>query len=158
MTPKGANWLWAWAWALAIPISTTHAKEAQRFIDWATSQEYIHLVARENGWARVPTGTRHSTYQNPNFLSVAPFAKAELAAIQSADPDDSTLEPSPYVGVQFAAIPEFQGIGVAVGRQISAVLTGEKSVEEALRKSQRLTDREMRISHYCYCCRCWDGR
>jgi xylulokinase len=35
-------------------------------------------------------------------------------AIDSANPNDSTLPKSPYVGVQFAAIPEFQAIGLAV--------------------------------------------
>lgn len=145
-TPKGANWLWAWA--LAIPASTKHGAEAQRFIDWATSQEYVELVAEENGWARVPTGTRQSTYDNPNFLKAASFAKAELAAIESADPTDSTLKPSPYVGVQFAAIPEFQAIGIAVGQQISAALAGKQTVKRALQNSQRAADREMRKGRY----------
>ena len=83
---------------------------------WATSKEYIELVAKTNGWARVPTGTRKSTYANPEFVKAAVFANAEKAAIDTANPNDSTLPKSPYVGVQFAAIPEFQSIGVAVGQ------------------------------------------
>ena len=59
VTTKGANWLWAWA--LAIPASTKNADAAQKFISWATSKEYIQLVAKTNGWAHVPTGTRKST-------------------------------------------------------------------------------------------------
>ena len=57
-------------------------------------------------------------------------------AIDSANPNDSTLPKSPYVGVQFAAIPEFQAIGIAVGQQMSAALAGKTSVDAALKASQ----------------------
>ena len=146
VTAKGANWLWAWA--LAIPAGTKHAAEAQKFITWATSKGYIDLVAKEKGWAAVPTGTRNSTYANPQFQKAAVFAEAEKAAIDSANPNDSTLPKSPYVGVQFAAIPEFQAIGLAVGQQMSAALAGQVTVEQALKTSQTAADREMRKGRY----------
>jgi sorbitol/mannitol transport system substrate-binding protein len=146
VTPKGANWLWAWA--LAIPASSTKADAAQKFVRWATSKDYINLVGREVGWANVPTGTRKSTYQNPDFLKAAKFASAEEKAIATANPNDSTLPKSPYVGVQFAAIPEFQAIGVAVGQQMSAALAGKTTVDQALEVSQTFADREMRKAGY----------
>jgi sorbitol/mannitol transport system substrate-binding protein len=146
VTQKGANWLWAWA--LAIPAGTKNADAAQKFINWATSKDYIKLVAATNGWARVPTGTRKSTYANPEFQKAAVFAAAEKAAIDSANPNDSTLPKSPYVGVQFAAIPEFQAIGIAVGQQMSAALAGKSSVDDALKASQKAADREMRKAGY----------
>ena len=146
VTHKGANWLWAWA--LAVPAGSKQAADAEKFIQWATSKEYIALVAETNGWSAVPTGTRKSTYANPDFRNAAVFAEAELRAIRSADPNDSTLEPSPYVGVQFAAIPEFQAIGVKVGQQMSAALAGKLSVEKALQRAQRAADREMRKARY----------
>ncbi len=146
VTPKGANWLWAWT--LAIPASSTKAEASQKFINWATSREYIQLVASENGWDNVPTGTRQSTYEQPEFQEAASFAAAERKAIDSADPNDSTLNPVPYVGVQYAAIPEFQAIGIMVGQQISAALAGQSSVEEALSRAQQLVDREMRKARY----------
>ena len=108
------------------------AGDAKKFVEWATSKAYIELVADTNGWGSVPTGTRQSTYDNPNFQAAAVFADAELAAILSADPSNSTQDPTPYTGVQFAAIPEFQAIGIAVGQQMSAALAGNVSVEEAL--------------------------
>ncbi|WP_395692981.1 ABC transporter substrate-binding protein [Piscinibacter sp.] len=145
-TQKGANWLWAWA--LAIPAGTKNAADAQKFITWATSKEYIQLVAKTNGWGHVPTGTRKSTYANPEFLKAAVFAEAEKKAIDSANPNDSTLPKSPYVGVQFAAIPEFQAIGIAVGQQMSAALSGKTSVAAALKASQQVADREMRKGGY----------
>ena len=145
-TPKGANWLWAWA--LAVPSGTKKQDAAQKFVSWATSKEYIELVAKTNGWAAVPTGTRKSTYANPAFQKAAVFAAAEKAAIDSANPNDSTLPKSPYVGVQFAAIPEFQAIGIAVGQQMSAALAGKTSIDAALKASQQSAEREMKKAGY----------
>ena len=146
VTPKGANWLWAWS--LAIPAGSKKVDAAQKFVSWATSKEYIQLVAKTNGWASVPTGTRKSTYANPEFLKAAKFAVAEKAAIDSANPNDSTLPKSPYVGVQFAAIPEFQSIGLAVGQQMSAALAGKTTVDAALKAGQSAAEREMKKAGY----------
>jgi sorbitol/mannitol transport system substrate-binding protein len=146
VTPKGANWLWAWA--LAIPAGSKNQGAAQKFIAWATSKDYINLVGKEAGWGSIPTGTRKSTYANPEFLKAAKFATAEKKAIDTANPNDSTLPKSPYVGVQFAAIPEFQAIGIAVGQQMSAALAGKTSVDQALKTSQTAADREMRKAGY----------
>ena len=145
-TPKGANWLWAWA--LAVPSGTKKQDAAQKFVSWATSKEYIQLVAKTNGWAAVPTGTRKSTYATPEFQKAAVFANAEKAAIDSANPNDATLPKSPYVGVQFAAIPEFQAIGIAVGQQMSAALAGKTSIDAALKASQTAAEREMKKAGY----------
>jgi len=146
VTAKGANWLWAWA--LAVPASTKNAAAAQKFVNWATSKAYIQLVAQQEGWAHVPTGTRKSTYANPEFQKVAKFAEAEKKAIDTANLSDSTLPKSPYVGVQYAAIPEFQAIGVAVGQQMSAALSGKVTVDQALKTSQTAAEREMKKAGY----------
>jgi sorbitol/mannitol transport system substrate-binding protein len=145
-TPKGANWLWAWS--LAIPAGSKKVDAAQKFVSWATSKDYINLVGKTNGWGTVPTGTRKSTYANADFLKAARFASAEKTAIDSANPNDSTLPKSPYVGVQFAAIPEFQAIGIAVGQQMSAALSGKSTVDAALKASQTAADREMKKAGY----------
>ncbi|MFT3849026.1 MAG: sugar ABC transporter substrate-binding protein [Propionivibrio sp.] len=146
VTPKGANWLWAWS--LAIPAGSKKVDAANKFITWATSKDYINLVGKEVSWGNVPTGTRKSTYENQEFLKVAKFAAAEKAAIDSANPNDSTLPKSPYVGVQFAAIPEFQSIGIAVGQQMSAALAGKTTVDAALKAGQVAADREMKKAGY----------
>src|SRR2546423_10174336 len=146
VTPKGANWLWAWS--LAIPASSTKSDAAQKFIRWATSKDYVKLVGKEVGWGSVPTGTRKSTYATPEFQKAAKFADAELKAISTANPNDSTLPKSPYVGVQYAAIPEFQAIGIAVGQQMSAALAGKVSIDQALKSSQVAAEREMKKAGY----------
>ena len=73
-----SNWLWAWA--LAVPAGTQKEAAAKQFIEWATSNSYIELVAANEGWANVPPGARTSLYENPNYTSV-PFAKMTLDSI-----------------------------------------------------------------------------
>jgi sorbitol/mannitol transport system substrate-binding protein len=142
---KRGNWLWAWS--LGIPAGTQKADAAKAFVNWATSKEYLELVASKEGWANVPPGTRTSLYENPEYQKV-PFAKMTLDSINSADPTKPTVDPVPYVGVQFVAIPEFQGIGTAVGQQFSAVLAGTTSLEDGLAAAQELTTREMTKAGY----------
>jgi len=143
---KNANWLWAWS--LAIPAGSKKVDAAEKFISWATSKSYTQLVAAKEGWSNVPPGTRTSLYQNPEYLKAAPFAKLTLASIDSADPNHPTVKPVPYVGIQYAAIPEFQGIGTAVGQQFSAALSGSTSVDAALAAAQSATEREMKRAGY----------
>ncbi len=143
---KNANWLWAWN--LAIPAGSQKTDAAQKFIAWATSKDYLELVASREGWANVPPGTRTSLYSNPEYQKVAPFAKLTLDSINMADTGNPAVKPVPYTGVQYAAIPEFQGIGTAVGQQFSAALSGVTTVDAALRSAQSLTEREMRRGGY----------
>ncbi|MDU0354635.1 sugar ABC transporter substrate-binding protein [Paraglaciecola aquimarina] len=143
---KRGNWLWAWT--LAVPSSSKKSDAAMKFISWATSKKYSALVASKKGWAKVPPRTRTSLYENPEYMNAAPFAQITLDSIASADPTNPTVKPVPYVGVQFVAIPEFQGIGTAVGQQFSAALTGTMTVDQALNNSQRLVERAMRKARY----------
>ena len=140
-----SNWLWAWA--LAIPAGTQKEAAAKQFIEWATSNGYIELVAANEGWANVPPGARTSLYENPNYKDI-PFAKMTLDSILSADPLNSTVDPSPYVGIQFAAIPEFAGIATDVSQEFSAAYAGQQSIDEALAKAQAITNDAMEAAGY----------
>lgn len=142
---KRGNWLWAWS--LAIPAGTKKIDAAKKFVSWATSKEYLALVASKEGWANVPPGTRKSLYANPEYAKL-PFAKMTLDSINAADPTNPTVDKVPYVGVQFVAIPEFQGIATSVGQQFSAALAGTVTVEQALDNAQKLTIREMTKAGY----------
>jgi len=144
--PNGAQWLWSWA--LGIPASTTHAKEAKAFVQWATSKEYIQLVAKTDGWTVVPPGTRRWTYDQAEYLAAAPFAKLTVQAILQADPIHPSAKPVPYTGVQFVGIPEFQAIGTYVGQQVAAALAGKESVGKALQNSQDFAERTMKRAGY----------
>ena len=140
-----SNWLWAWA--LAIPAGTQKEAAAKQFIEWATSNGYIELVAANEGWANVPPGARTSLYENANYKDI-PFAKMTLESILSADPLNSTVDPSPYVGIQFAAIPEFAGIATDVSQEFSAAYAGQQSIEDALAKAQAITNDAMEAAGY----------
>ncbi len=142
---KRGNWLWAWS--LAIPAGSDATDEAKKFVAWATSKEYTALVAENEGWANVPPGTRTSLYENEEYKKV-PFAEMTLNSINSADPTNPTVDPVPYTGVQFVAIPEFAGIATQVGQEFSAALAGQQSVEDALAKAQSLTAEEMEAAGY----------
>ena len=145
-TANGGQWLWSWA--LAVPASSRHPKEAKRFIHWATSKEYIRLVAETEGWAAVPPGTRRSTYAEPQYVKAAPFAELTLKAIQAADPIHPTDRPVPYTGIQYVSIPEFQAIGTQVGQLVAAAVAGDQTVEQALRAAQQAVERTMRRAGY----------
>ena len=106
------------------------------------------MVGETKGWVAVPSGTRKSVHENPKLLEAAPFAEVAKNAILSVDPADPTRDPVPYTGVQFVAIPEFQGIGNYVGQQIAAALAGQQSVETALANSQQFAVREMTKAGY----------
>jgi polyol transport system substrate-binding protein len=142
---KRGNWLWAWS--LGIPAGTDAEDAAKKFVAWATSKSYTELVASKEGWANVPPGTRQSLYDNPEYQKV-PFAKMTLESINSADPTNPTVDPVPYTGVQFVAIPEFAGIATQVGQEFSAALAGQQSAEEALQKAQTLVAEEMEAAGY----------
>ncbi len=142
-TRKGSSWLWAWA--LAVPAISDAVPEAVRFVTWATSKGYLNLVEEEYGLVHIPPGTRLSTYRNPGYQRAAPFAKITYDAILNSDPEDSTLLPTPYTGIQFVPIKSFQIMAGTMGKHVSKVLTGKQSVGTALQKSHEFTRALMSI-------------
>ncbi len=143
---KRGNWLWAWS--LAIPTSSEKQDAAKTFLNWATGPDYSALVAETKGWVAVPPGTRTSLYENQEYLDAAPFAAATVESMGTADPTAPTVDPVPYTGVQFVAIPEFAGIATQVGQQIASALAGQQSGADALAASQELTVEEMEAAGY----------
>ncbi|GBQ87582.1 ABC transporter substrate-binding protein [Asaia krungthepensis] len=139
---------WLWSWNLAIPASSTHAEAASTFIQWATSKEYIQLVAKTDGWVNIPPGTRSSSYQSAEYQKVAPFSSFVLKAIESSNPSGQTAQPRPYVGAQFVDITPFQGIGTQVGQTIASILAGSTSVDAGLSAANAATNRVIRQAGY----------
>jgi sorbitol/mannitol transport system substrate-binding protein len=132
---KSSGWLWSWA--LGIPQGTSNQGAAWKFVSWATSKQYDSLVASKYGWAAVPPGTRSSLYSNPSYLkAAAAFAPITIASIDGTDPDHPTVNPVPYVGIQYVDIPQFESLGVEVGQQIAGAIAGTESVSQALSTSQ----------------------
>ncbi len=146
-TGKGKRANWLWAWALAIPAGTDAEEAAKKFVAWATSKDYLALVAEKEGWANVPPGSRTSLYENAEYQKV-PFAAMTLESIKAADPNNPTVGDVPYVGIQYVAIPEWAGIGTSAGQEFSAMLAGQQTPEEALEKAQTLVTEEMEAAGY----------
>ena len=55
-------------------------------------------------------------------------------SINAADPTNPTVKPVPYVGVQFAAIPEFAGLATTVG----------ETAADFIEKARPVLDRDLR--------------
>lgn len=146
VTPNGSAW--GWAWSLAIPATSKKAEAAKSFVRWATSKAYVQRVGESEGWVAAPPGTRKSTYASPDYQKAAPFAATVLSAIESADPTKQTKDPVPYTGIQFVAIPEFQGIGTEVGQAVAAAVTGQQSVDDALDGAQSAVEKTMTEAGY----------
>jgi sorbitol/mannitol transport system substrate-binding protein len=134
---KSSGWLYAWSWSIQ---QAGHKKDnAWKFISWASSRQYEELVGRQVGWSSVPAGKRASTYKNPDYLAVAQsFAVPTEAAISGADPRNPGVQPRPAIGIQFIDIPEFTDLGTQVSQYVSSAIAGQMSVDEALKRGQRL--------------------
>jgi sorbitol/mannitol transport system substrate-binding protein len=132
---KSSGWLWTWS--LGIPQGTANAGAAWKFVSWATSKAYDQLVAQKYGWSAVPPGTRTSLYNTPAYQQAAkPFAGITLASIDSVDPNHPTVNPVPYVGIQYVDIPQFESLGLQVAQQIAGAIAGTESVSQALSTAQ----------------------
>ncbi len=138
---------WLWSWNLAIPASSKQVAAARQFVTWATSKEYVQLVAKSDGWVNIPPGTRASSY-TPEYKQVAPFADFVVAAINNSNPNGQTKNPRPYTGAQFVGIPEFQAIGTQTGQSIAGALAGSSTGDQALAATQAATARSIRQAGY----------
>ena len=85
----------------------------------------------------MPPGTRTSLYSNPSYQKAASaFANITLQSIDGTDPEHPTVNPVPYVGVQYVDIPQFETLGLTVGQQIAGAIAGTESVSQALQAAQ----------------------
>jgi sorbitol/mannitol transport system substrate-binding protein len=133
---------WLYTWALGIPKGAKNPDGAWKFISWMTSKDYMKLVGEKLGWARVPPGSRVSTYTDlPEYEAISKsYGPLTLKSIENATPNEPTVQPVPYTGIQFVGIPEFQDLGTRVSQQISAAIAGQKSVDDALAQAQEYAE------------------
>jgi sorbitol/mannitol transport system substrate-binding protein len=130
---------WLWAWSLSMPSSSKKKDAAWTFADWATNKDYAKLVGTKLGWARVSPGTRTSTYSIPEYQQAAgAFAQVTLDSIAHADVNHPTVDPVPYIGVQYVDIDEFQQLGDQISQEFAKVIAGGQTVDQALAKAQAL--------------------
>jgi sorbitol/mannitol transport system substrate-binding protein len=131
---NGSSWLYTWA--LGILSTSKHQDAAFKFIRWATSKDYVNLVAQTYGPLRIPSGTRLSTYSRADYVAAAPFAPIVLKAIEGADLTKPARDAVPYTGTAQVDIPEYATWAADFGQNFSAVIAGSMTVDEALKRSQ----------------------
>ena len=128
---------WLWSWNLAVPANTQNKDAAVKFIKWATSKEYHQLVGSKLGWSLVPPGARTSTYSIPEYKeAAAAYAPITLEVMSAVNPKQPGVNPQPWVGIQYVAIPEFQDVGNQVAQLVADAIAGRITVKEALDKGQ----------------------
>lgn len=120
VTGTGSNWLWAWGFS--VPEQSNVKTAAWAFVEWATSETYQQLVAGDYGIQYVPPGTRAALYDNADYRQYAAFADATIAAIESTDFNQSSIQPIPYRGIQFVQTAEFQQVGNHLGGLLANLL------------------------------------
>ena len=127
---------WLWAWAFAMESNSKNKPAAYEFMKWATSKDYVNLVAQKSGWGSVPSGVRKSTYDQAGYKDYAKeFAAVTLDSIENADPTHATVKPVPYTGIQFLQIPEWQDLGTRASQEFAAAMAGQQSADDAIKKA-----------------------
>jgi sorbitol/mannitol transport system substrate-binding protein len=141
-TAKTAESGWLWSWNLAVPATTKHQAQALDFVKWATSKDYIKLVGQKLGWSLVPPGSRTSTYSIPEYKkAAAAYAPITLEVMSSVNPKQPGVNPQPWTGIQYVAIPEFQDVGNQCAQLVADYLANRATVDNALAKCQAIAQK-----------------
>ena len=82
---------WLYTWSLGIPKAAKNPDGAWKFISWMTSKDYMKLVGEKLGWARVPPGSRTSTYTElPEYEAISKsYGPLTLKSITERDPEQA---------------------------------------------------------------------
>lgn len=137
LPPRGpahvSQWLWNWAFGINPNISQARKEAVFDFILWATSKEYIELSYEvDNTGAITPPASRSSTYELAGYADV-PYADMTLRTLEQTDFDNPTVDPVPYQGLQYIAIPEFSDLGDRMTEWLANYVVGDLSLDEAIR-------------------------
>ena len=134
---------WLWAWAFAIESTSKNKPAALEFVKWATSKDYALLVNQKTGsWGGVPSGARKSLYDNAGYKDYSKaFGPVVVDSLNTVDPLHATNFPdTPYTGIQYVQIQEFQDLGTKCTQEFAAAITGSESADDAIGKCQKLAD------------------
>jgi len=142
---------WLWAWAFALESTSKNKPAAYAFMEWATSKEYPQTVYDATGsWGGAPSGSRKSLYENPSYAAYAKaFAPVVVGSLATVDPLNATNFPdTPYTGIQFVQIPEFQDLGTKCTSEFAGAITGSQSNDEAINKCQTFAENVAKAGGY----------
>jgi len=134
---KKTNTAWLWNWAMGINPKSSDAKKRAvfDFMLWATSKDFVKMtVDMDPTGASTPPASRSSTYALPVYAR-APYADMTLRTLESTDFTNPTLQPVPYVGLQYIAIPEFADAGTKMTEYLADYVVDKISLDEAIQKT-----------------------
>jgi sorbitol/mannitol transport system substrate-binding protein len=131
-------------WGVAIPSSSKNQDAAFKFITWATSKDYVNLVAQKSGWLSTPTGARTSTYTNPEYQKLAPYAPLVLKSLQSVEFAHPAVGDTPYTGNSLPNIAEWSSMGETIGQTLSNYIASNTATADALAQAQKIAVQAMK--------------
>ena len=101
----------------------------------AATNFYVNLIRKSGEPGATSSGfTECETAMAQGKTSM--WVDATVAAGQLTDPTHPTLNPVPYVGIQYVDIPQFESLGLQVAQQIAGAIAGTETVSQALKTSQ----------------------
>lgn len=124
-------------WGIAVTAGSAAPEAAFEFITWATSKEYVALVAESEGWLAVPSGSRTSTYTNPEYKSVAAYADLVLKSLETVEFEHPAVDDTPYVGNSLPNIPEWSGLGEKLGQLLAEYISSDGDTAALQSAAQR---------------------
>jgi sorbitol/mannitol transport system substrate-binding protein len=135
---KNNAWLWNWTMCLNPKAEQAKKDAAFKFMLWATSKDYVQLALNADPTgSSIPPAVRSSTYKMPFYASI-PYVSTELAVLESMDFTKPCLDPVPYVGLQYIAIPEFADAGDKMTQNLADYVVDNITLDEAIRRTQEV--------------------
>jgi sorbitol/mannitol transport system substrate-binding protein len=134
------NTAWLWNWSMGINPKSDDAKKKAvfDFMLWATSKDFIKMtIDTDPTGGSTPPASRSSTYKLAAYKK-APYAAMTLKTLESTDFTHPTMEPVPYVGLQYIAIPEFADMGTQMTQWLADYVVDKISLDEAISKTNDL--------------------
>lgn len=134
---KKNNCGWLWSWDMGINPKTTAAKKQAVFdyIIWATSPEYAKLAySEDNTGSTTPCAARASTYAMAGYKDLS-YASATLKSLTDADVNNPCVNKTPYIGLQYIAMPEFADLGDKMTQNVASFVTGKMTLDDAITKT-----------------------
>jgi sorbitol/mannitol transport system substrate-binding protein len=145
---KNTAWLWNWAMGINPKSPDAKKKAAFQYILWATSKDYVKLSLQiDPSGASTPPASRSSTYLLPQYANL-PYAKLTLETLQNMDFNHPTLNPVPYHGLQYIAIPEFADIGTKMTQNLADFVVDKMSLDQAIQNTQQVFDQAAKDGGY----------
>jgi sorbitol/mannitol transport system substrate-binding protein len=134
---------WLWAWAFGLESTSKNKPAAYQFMEWATSKAYPQLVFDKTGsWGGVPSGARKSLYDIPGYKTYGQaFNGVVVDSLNTVDPTKATnFSDTPYTGIQFVQIPEFQDLGTKCTQEFAGAISGSETSDAAIAKCQTFAE------------------